>query len=317
MVKGRESKVTDFRPLTFDTQSVPTTFIFQVELFLHCVKWESALANTLCKKEKYMNNRPPISSSPASSISSYRKRRKRGGPNIIYIIAGVLVLGGVILLIAWLAGPSKPISTLFATETSTPTMTFTPTSTSTPTATATATATATITPTATFSTPFNYTVQDGDYLELISQTYNLGDDGIQLILLLNPFGGVDEITGYPKGVDPLTQNIVPGQVILLPNPGMQLPTATIVSLDLPKGQKEEYIVQSGDSLGRIAALFNSTEEEIIKENSITDPNAIQVGQLLIIPVNMVTPTATRPPTSTPITPGPGTLLPTVTITPVN
>ena len=62
-------------------------------------------------------------------------------------------------------------------------------------------------------------------------------------------------------------------------------------------------MQSGDSLARIAALFNSTEEDIIKENNITDPNAIQVGQLLIIPVNMVTPTATRPPTSTPITPG--------------
>ena len=42
--------------MTFDllprVQRVPTTFIFQVELFLHCVEWESALANTLCKKEK-------------------------------------------------------------------------------------------------------------------------------------------------------------------------------------------------------------------------------------------------------------------------
>jgi len=264
-----------------------------------------------------MNNRPPISSSPSGSISSFRKRRKRGGPNIIYIAAGVLVLGGVILLIAWLAGPSDPIGAYLATETSTPTMTFTPTSTATPTPTATATSTATITPTATFSTPFNYTVQAGDYLELISQTYNLGDDGIQLILLLNPFAGIDETTGYPKGIDPLTQNIIPGQVILLPNPGMQLPTATTVPLDLPKGRKEEYIVQSGDSLGRIAALFNSTEEDIIKENNITDPNAIRVGQLLIVPVNMVTPTATRPPTSTPITPGPGTFLPTITLTPVN
>jgi len=160
-------------------------------------------------------------------------------------------------------------------------------------------------------------VQAGDYLELISQTYNLGDDGIQLILLLNPYKGINETTGYPIGIDPLTQKILPGQVILLPNPGMPLPTATTVPLDLPKGQKVEYIVQSGDSLGRIAALFNSTEEDIIKENNLTDPNAIQVGQLLLIPVNMVTPTATRPPTSTPITPGPGTLLPTITITPVN
>jgi LysM repeat protein len=263
-----------------------------------------------------MNNRPPISSSPASSINSFRKRRRRGGPNIIYLIAGVLVLGGVILLIAWLAGPSKPISTFFATETPTPTMTFTPTSTPTPTETPTATSTATITPTATFSSPFTYTVQTGDYLELIAKNYNLGDDGIALILLLNPYGGISD-SGFPIGINPQTQNILPGQVILLPNPGMPLPTATTVPLDLPKGQKVEYIVQSGDSLARIAALFNSTEEAIILENNITDPNAIQVGQLLIIPVNMVTPTATRPPTSTSIPPGPGTVLPTITLTPIN
>jgi LysM repeat protein len=264
-----------------------------------------------------MNNRPPISSSPASSIASFRKRKKRGGPNIIFILAGLLILGGLALLIAWLAGPSKPINTFFATETPTPTLTFTPTSTSTPTATPTETATATITPTATFSTPFTYSVQDGDYLQLISEKYNLGDDGIQLILLLNPYGGLDEKTGYPIGIDPKTQNILPGQVITIPNPGMQLPTATPVPAGLPKGQKEEYIVQSGDSLARIAALFNSTAEDIIKENNITDPNAIQVGQLLLIPVNMVTPTATRPPTSTPVPPGPGTVLPTFTLTPIN
>jgi|JFJP01.1.fsa_nt_gi LysM repeat protein len=264
-----------------------------------------------------MNNRPPISSSPSSSISSFRKRRKRSGPNIIYLIAGVLVLGGVILLIAWLAGPSKPISTFFATETSTPTLTYTPTSTSTPTATATATSTATVTPTATFSVPFNYTVQDGDNLFLISEKYNLGDNGIQLILFLNPYFGEVNEAGYPIGIDPQTQNILPGQLILLPNPGMELPTSTPIPPDLKSGTKVEYIIQAGDSLGGIAALYNSTIDDIITENNITDPNAIKVGDVLIIPANMVTPTATRPPTSTPITPGPGTFLPTATITPIN
>jgi LysM repeat protein len=246
-----------------------------------------------------MNNRPPISSSPASSISAFRKRRRRGGPkNLIYLIAGLLVLGGVILLIVWLSGPDRPIGRLFATETPTPTTTYTPTSTSTPTSTPTSTSTATITPTATFSTPFNYTVQAGDYLQLIAETYNLGEDGIQLILLLNPYGGIDETTGYPKGIDPQTQNILPGQVILLPNPGMELPTATPIPPDLTRGTKVEYVIQAGDSLAGIAALYNSTIEDIIAENGITDPNAIKVGDLLIVPVNMVTPTATRPPTST-------------------
>ncbi len=250
------------------------------------------------KKENEMNNRPPISSSPSSSISAFRKRRQRRGPNIIFVIAGLLVLGGVISLIVWLSGSDKPIGRLFATETPTPTVTFTATSTSTPTATPTITETPTVTPTATFSTPFNYTVQAGDYLALIAENFNLGDDGVQLILYLNPYGGINENTGFPIGIDPQTQNILPGQIILLPNPGMELPTATPIPADLAKGTKLQYTVQTGDSLGAIAALFNSTIDDIIAANNIKDPNAIKVGDLLIVPVNMVTPTATRPPTST-------------------
>jgi LysM repeat protein len=98
---------------------------------------------------------------------------------------------------------------------------------------------------------------------------------------------------------------------------MQLPTATPIPPNLPRGTKLDYVVQSGDSLGAIANKFNTTIEAILEENNITDPNALFVGQTLIIPVNLVTPTATRPPTSTPVTPGPGTVLPTGTSTPIN
>lgn len=258
-----------------------------------------------------MENRPPISSSPASSINSFRKRRQRR-PNIIYIIAGVLILGGVILLISWLNGPSKPLNALFATETPTPTLTFTPTNTSTPTETPTITPTETITPTPTFSTPFTYTVEAGDSLFSIVEKFNLGEDGIALIFLLNPYNAETFV-----GVDPATGNIIPGEVILLPYPGMPLPTATPIPPDLPRGQLEQYLVQSGDTLAFIAALYNSTEEAIIEKNNITDPNAIRAGDLLLIPVNLVTATPTRPPTSTPIPPGPGTTLPTITFTPIN
>ena len=264
-----------------------------------------------------MNNRPPITSSPSSSINLLRNRRKRGGPNTVYIIAGVLVLGGVIMLIVWLSGPSKPLNSLFATATPTPTQTFTPTNTAVPTETPTITSTATVTPTATLSTISRYTIQAGDSLFSIVKKYNLGDDGIALLILLNPYGGIDPKTGYPIGIDPTTQNILPGQEITLPYPGMPLPTSTPIPANLPRGTKLDYTVQSGDTLARIASLFNSTADDIIKENKLSDPNAIQVGQLLVIPVNLVTPTSTRPPTSTPITPGPGTLLPTFTITPVN
>src|SRR5512141_2666600 len=98
-------------------------------------------------------NKPPQSST-SSVINAYRKRRQRRNPNIIYIIAGALVLIGLILLIVWLSGPDKPIGAMFATDTPTPTLTYTPTSTNTPTVTSTVTETSTVTVTPTFSAPF-------------------------------------------------------------------------------------------------------------------------------------------------------------------
>jgi type VI secretion system secreted protein VgrG len=252
-------------------------------------------------------NRPPLSSSP---IGSLRKRRNKN--NIVFIAAGVLVLVGLGVLIYWLFQPGRPLSNLIATETPTPTITPSPTNTSTATPSPTETPTATITFTPTFSAPFTYTVQDGDYLQLIVERFALGDNAIPLILLLNPFNAETGI-----GIDPTTQIVIPGQVILLPYPGMPLPTSTPVSPNLPRGTLIDYVVQSGDSLAGIANLFNSTIEAISEENNITNPNQLFVGQLLRIPVNLVTPTATRPPTSTPITPGPGTVLPTATFTPIN
>lgn len=251
------------------------------------------------------------STPPTGTIGSYRKRN-RGRQNIIMIVAGVLLVGGLALLIYWMTLPGKPINLLLATETPTPTLTFTPTSTNTPTSTSTPTETPTITPTPTFSAPFTYTIQDGDSLAVIAERFVLGDDAIALILLLNPF---NPETGV--GIDPTTQIVIPGQVILLPNPDMQLPTATPIPPDLRPGTLIPYTVQAGDSLGAIAAFFNSTIEGIIEENNLDNPNALFVGQILQIPVNLVTPTATRPPTSTPITPGPGTFLPTATTTPIN
>ncbi len=258
-----------------------------------------------------MTYTPPSSRPPVGSMGSLRKKN-RSRQNTIVVVAGVLLLGGLALLIYWMTLPGKPINLLLATETPTPTATFTPTNTSTPTSTSTPTETPTVTPTATFSAPFTYTVQDGDYLALIAEKFTLGDNAIPLMLLLNPY---NEETGI--GIDPTTLNVVPGQVILLPNPGMQLPTATPVPPDLRSGTLIPYTIQAGDSLGGIAILFNSTIEAIIAENKLDNPNALFVGQVLQIPVNLVTPTATRPPTSTPITPGPGTFLPTATTTPIN
>jgi LysM repeat protein len=53
-------------------------------------------------------------------------------------------------------------------------------------------------------------------------------------------------------------------------------------------------------------------DAIIEANNLEDPNAIFVGQELTIPANIVTATATRPPTSTPLTPAASTSVPTAT-----
>jgi LysM repeat protein len=137
------------------------------------------------------------------------------------------------------------------------------------------------------------------------EKFGLGDEGIALILLLNPYSA-----DAGTGVDPTTQSIYPGQQIFIPNPGLKLPTATPIPSNLPRGTLIDYQVQPGDSLASIAAQFNSTVDDIVTTNDLADANAIFAGQLLKIPVNLVTPTATRPPTSTPRTPlAPGTPTP--------
>lgn len=242
--------------------------------------------------------------STRSVIENYRKRRQKNQAFFIWGGATLLILVGIILLALWMTGPSKPLTNLFATETPTPTMTFTPTATSLPTETPTVTPTHTLTPTATRNAPYSYIVQEGEFLATIVEQENLGENGIALILLLNPF---NPDTG--TGINPATQIVYPGQEILLPFPGMILPTATPIPADLARGTEVNYTIQAGDTLAAIAILFNSTVEDIIEANDLEDPNAIFVGQLLIIPVNLVTPTtptATFPPTSTPLTPGVGT-----------
>ena len=229
------------------------------------------------------------SSNSSNLLSNYRKRNQKG-PLLVYGAVALVILG-VILLVMWLASPGKPLGAMFATDTPTPTLTFTPTSTSTPTLTPTETATPTVTTTGTPSEPFPYTIQEGDSLESIAQRFNLGPEGSQLIYFENQ--AVMEANG---GV------IFVGQSITIPPPGSVLPTTTPIPADLRSGTLIEYRVLPGDTLAGIAFKFNSLPDNIIEENEIENANALQVGDVLQIPVNLITPTPTLPATSTPVTP---------------
>ncbi|GAB6099754.1 DUF3794 domain-containing protein [Halanaerocella petrolearia] len=48
-----------------------------------------------------------------------------------------------------------------------------------------------------------------------------------------------------------------------------------------------YVVQSGDTLYKIAARYNTTVDAIVEANDIDNPNYIDVGQKLIIPKNII------------------------------
>jgi LysM repeat protein len=221
---------------------------------------------------------------PQSVIKKFEKRQKVM-PYILGALAGILALIGIFIIIAVVSGSKNPFGVLFATKTPTATATFTPTATQpTPTASMTPTATETPTPsaTATPSGPQLYEVKQDDNCWSIAQTFQ-----VDMLVLIG-------INNFPPGTCP----IIPGKTIIIPAPGQQLPTATMVPSDLPRGTQIEYVVQQGDTLASIAAKFNSTVADIILKNAITDQNLINYGDLLKVRVNQVTPTVTLQATST-------------------
>ena len=234
---------------------------------------------------------PPKKTNTTNVIQSYRKRRMQRGPLLLYGAIVLVVIGIIVIVVSFMGGGKQsPLDAMFPSETPTATLTFTPTNTNTPTATATITLTPTITLTATPSGPVDYILVEGDTLQGIAEKFNLGNDGVLLLLEYNPIivenGGLYFV----------------GQTISIPVPGTQLSTSTPLPENIGRGTRIEYTILPGDTLASIAAKFNSIVEDIITINSIDDANALQAGDTLQIPVNLVTATATLPPTSTPVTP---------------
>ncbi len=227
-------------------------------------------------------------------IEAYRKKQQaaRRAPLIIGL-AALFLIAGAGILIFWLLGSGMPSFSLpfLATDTPTPTLTSTATATatasSTPTITPTETTTPTVTITPTVSGPFVYQVEDGDNLWSIAVKFN-----VDLLVLITV-----------NNLDPANPTIRVGDKLTIPGPDTELPSPTPLPTNIGRGTKIDYRVQLGDSILLIANNFNSTVEAIKEENEIENENEIFVGQVLVIPVNLVTPVPTA--TYTP-TPGPGT-----------
>ncbi|WP_215113622.1 LysM peptidoglycan-binding domain-containing protein [Exiguobacterium sp. s63] len=117
------------------------------------------------------------------------------------------------------------------------------------------------------STNKTYTVKSGDTLYSIARTYGV---------TVSALAAANNITNYSL--------IYVGQVLIIPGTTVTPPPTTTV----------KYTVKSGDTLYKIATMYNTTVAKIAAANNITNYSLIYVGQVLIIPGTTVTP----PPTTT-------------------
>lgn len=107
------------------------------------------------------------------------------------------------------------------------------------------------------------------------------------------------VPGQPAATLPT----LPAILDITPAPTLDVDaTATaLASLERPTPTPAAlYTVQPGDTLSAIAERFNTTVDELVAANGLTDPNALQTGQTLLIPSLLRTPVLGSPaPSGTP------------------
>jgi putative chitinase len=134
----------------------------------------------------------------------------------------------------------------------------------------------------TYAQEQTHTVASGENLYRISLKYNVS---------LTALAAANSISN--------PNLIFAGQVLKIPGttggttppPATQPPAGTP-----PPATGGTYVVQRGDTLGRIAAKFGTTFQAIASANNLSNPNLIFAGQTLNIPGGGTTPPpATQPP----------------------
>jgi len=136
----------------------------------------------------------------------------------------------------------------------------------------------------------SYTVQAGDTLTLIALRYNLAMIDIALANQL-----------------PYPYLIYPGQTLILPgilpptptpiftgysaSPLMQPPTNLTPATT---GQVKLHTIQMGETLFSIATLYGVSMPDLMQANGLTNPDILQMGQILEIPSNLPAEPTTLP-----------------------
>lgn len=111
---------------------------------------------------------------------------------------------------------------------------------------------------------------------------------------------LDELRAANPGVEP--GQLIVGQTIRLPAGAEAQPTVEVAPTEpaptdtpppadtpTPSSLGQTYVVKDGDIPVTIAAQFGITVEELLAANPGIDPNALRIGQVLIIPPAAPTP----------------------------
>ena len=89
----------------------------------------------------------------------------------------------------------------------------------------------------------------------------------------------------PPPIDADASPILPGDAGDTPRPSAASGTLEPGSATPPRAPGSEYIVQAGDTLFDIALEFDTTFEEILALNNLLNPNALDVGQVILLPAS--------------------------------
>jgi LysM repeat protein len=216
------------------------------------------------------------------------RRRARFAQMVFATLALLGVFAIVFILFSFATG--GPLAQLLATSTPTSTPTLPPSSTPSPNP-ATPTPEFTDTPTPTEGpsptpTPVTYVVVEGDTLFSIALQFTTTVDAIAIA----------------NGIA-ITAPLSIGQTLIVPQPGsVQTPTPTPLPTGLPRGARIQYTVLLGDTLEAIAARFNSTPQDIARQNRRNNQDLtnadLRAGDVIIVRINLVTPVPTATPTTT-------------------
>jgi LysM repeat protein len=208
---------------------------------------------------------------------------------LLLILAGLLALGGIVLIYAAMTGginnllnPNTPTPT--ATVTPLPTLTFTPTATETP------------VPSPTPLPPVPYTIVANDTCLKIAADFAVS---VQSLVDANPGLNCNLLTV--------------GQVVQVPQPTYTptpLPTATNQAGVVQQPTPVFYTVRAGETCTLIASVYKITVEDLMEANGITDCTTLREGQVLRIPIEKAIPVGPTPtPSPPPPYPAPSLLQP--------